>query len=179
MRFHCVATDVVAGDEAWFDRGPLVDAVLASAAMPGMFPSVEIDGHRYVDGAVVNDIPITRAVELGARQIYVLEASPLSQSWSEPRRPLEAVLQAYWIARRNRFQRDLDSLADDIEVHVLGDGQPPTPPLHDLGRSAAMIHSAYMASAASLGQDKDPRGQKPSGRSGRSGGPNGQEPAGE
>ena len=92
---HCVATDVEACADAWFSEGPLVEALLASSAMPAMFPPVTIDGRRYIDGAVVNDVPVRRAVALGARTIYVVEVGPLSH----PR--LVAPAAARW-GRRSR-----------------------------------------------------------------------------
>ena len=66
LAFQCVATDVDGVREAWFSTGPIVEPILASAALPAVLPAVEIDGVRYLDGAIVNDVPITRAVELGA-----------------------------------------------------------------------------------------------------------------
>lgn len=148
--FQCVATDVREGVETWFDSGPLIDAVLASAAMPAMFPSVEIGGRRYLDGAIVNDVPVQRAVELGARTLYVLEVGPLSRSWSEPKRPLDTAMQAYWIARRYRFRSALAALPDDVTVHLLPHGEPPKMRFHDFSRSAELIAAAYEASAAYL-----------------------------
>ena len=148
--FQCVASDVREGAEAWFDSGPLIDAVLASAAMPAMFPSVEIGGRRYLDGAIVNDVPVQRAVELGARTLYVLEVGPLSRSWSEPKRPLDTVMQAYWIARRHRFRSALAALPADVTVHLLPHGEPPKMRFHDFSRSAELIAAAYEASSAYL-----------------------------
>lgn len=147
---HCVATDVHAGAEAWFDEGPLVEALLASSAMPAMFPSVVIDGRRYLDGAVVNDVPVRRAAELGARTLYVLEVGPLSRAWSESSRPLGTAIEAYWIARRHRFQRELDALPPDVEVHLMPHGDPPRLRVNDFTRSAELMAAAHRASTAYL-----------------------------
>jgi NTE family protein len=143
---HCVATDVHAGAEAWFHEGPLIEALLASSAMPAMFPSVVIDGRRYLDGAVVNDVPVRRAVELGARTLYVLEVGPLSRAWSESSRPLGTAIEAYWIARRYRFQRELDALPPEVEVHLMPHGDPPRLRVNDFTRSAELIAAAHRAS---------------------------------
>src|SRR5438876_763289 len=70
--FQCVAACIERAAEQWFDRGPLVEPILASCAVPGILPPVEIGGEHYVDGGIVNSIPIERAVTLGAREIYVL-----------------------------------------------------------------------------------------------------------
>jgi len=150
--FQCVATDVVQGTAAWFHSGPLVDAVLASAAMPAMFPSVEIDGRRFLDGAIVNDVPVDRAAALGARTLYVLEVGPLTRTWSEPKRPLDTVMQAYWIARRHRFRSALAALPTDVTVHRLPHGEPRQLRLHDFGHSGELMAAAYAASSAYLDQ---------------------------
>src|SRR4029077_6801262 len=71
--FQCVAASIEKAAEHWFSSGPLADAILASAAVPGVLPPVEIDGEHFVDGGIVNSIPISRAVELGATEVYVLQ----------------------------------------------------------------------------------------------------------
>jgi len=148
---HCVATDVEACAEAWFSDGPLVEALLASSAMPAMFPPVTVDGRRYIDGAVVNDVPVGRAVELGARAIYVAEVGPLtSRDWSASRRPLGAAIEAYWVARRHRFRRELEAVPRGIEVHLMPHGDPPRLRLGDFTRSADLIAAAHAASSAYL-----------------------------
>lgn len=69
-----VATDVQTGDEVVLSGGPVVDAVLASAAVPGVFPPVRLGGRFLMDGAVANNSPISVAVEAGATTVYVLHA---------------------------------------------------------------------------------------------------------
>ena len=109
----------------WLDHGSLVDAILASSAIPSVYPSVVIDGVRYRDGAIVNDVPISRAVDLGATKIYVLHVGKFDRPRLEPKRPLDVAVEAYWIARRHRFTRDLHSLPDDVEAVLLPTGAPP------------------------------------------------------
>jgi NTE family protein len=144
--FGCVATDLVKAEEHWFDRGPLVPAILASAAIPAVFPPVEIDGVRYFDGAVVNDVPLSRAVELGATTIYALHVGSFDRPRPEPKRPIDMAMQAYWIARRNRFKRDLASLPPGVKVHVLPAGEAPVLRFNDLRHSDRLIAMAYKAS---------------------------------
>lgn len=148
--FQCVATDVLAAREHWFDQGPLVEAVLASSAMPAIFPTVEVDGSRYFDGAAVIDVPVRRAVELGAKTLFVMEVGPLSRPWSEPKRPADTAMEAYWIARRHRFRLDLELLPPKVEVHLLPHGDPPSLKLHDFSKSGELIRNAYVATTAYL-----------------------------
>ena len=93
--------------ERRFDAWPLVEAVLAAAALPGIVPPVEIDGEHFIDGGIVNSIPVCRAVELGATRIFVLHADRLDRPLEPPRRPSEVGLGAFEIARRHRFIGDL------------------------------------------------------------------------
>jgi len=148
--FECVATAVEAAAEVWFSEGPIVDPILASSAIPSVYPAVEIDGVRYLDGAIVNDIPISRALDLGATTIYVLHVGSFDRPRPEPKRPLDVAVQAYWIARRHRFQRDLDHLPEGVEVIVLPTGAPPLIAFNDFTHSETLMSSAYKASAADL-----------------------------
>ena len=145
--FQCVATDVIGVREVWFRSGPLIDPILASAALPAVYPSVVIDGVRYLDGAIVDDVPVGRAVELGARTIYVLQVSGFARPRKEPRRPLDVAIQSYWIARHHRFKRELDAVPPDVDVHLLPTGQTPSMRFDDFTRSAELMSLAYEASS--------------------------------
>ncbi len=148
--FHCVATAVEPAAEAWFSSGPLIDPILASAALPGIFPLVRIGDLRYMDGAVVNDVPVTRAVALGARTIYVLHVGTLDRPWLDPKRPLDVIVQAYWIARRHRYHEDLEALPHRVKVVVLPPGAPPRLKYNDFSHSDELISQAFAATAAHL-----------------------------
>lgn len=148
--FECVATDLEAATSRWFRTGPLLEAIMASAAIPVVFPPVEIDGRRYIDGAVVDDVPMSRAVELGATRIYVLQVGNFDRPRVEPRRPVDMAMQAFWINRRHRFYRDLALIPDPVEVIVLPTGEMPTIRFNDLAHGAQLMDLAYRASADDL-----------------------------
>jgi len=130
--FHCVAASIERAAEHWFHTGPLIDAILASAAVPGVLPPVEIDGEHFVDGGIVNSIPISRAVELGAKEIYVLQVGRVETPLVPPKTPVQVALVAFEIARRHRFARDLATLPKGIVAHVLPSGEPQRPSLRQL-----------------------------------------------
>jgi NTE family protein len=149
--FECVATDVREAAEHWFASGDLVDAVLASSSVPVLFPPVEIGGEWYLDGGILKDVPLPRAVEWGATTIYVLGTGRLAQPWNAPKRPLGMAFQASWIARKHRFQQDLAAVPDHVTVHLLPDGEPPAPMrIHDLSRTATIIDAAHTATTEYL-----------------------------
>ena len=162
LRFQCVATDVAGVREAWFSRGPLVNPLLASAAMPAVLPSVVIDGVRYLDGAIVNDVPISRAVELGARTIYVLHCGTIDRPRPEPKRPFDVAVQAYWVARHHRFKRDLEHLPAEVEAIVLPTGTTETRRFNDFTHSENMMARSYAATDAFLDGIVDDNGPLPS-----------------
>ena len=66
IRFCTISTELVSGHEIWLTRGPLVRAMRASYALPGVFDPVLVGGRWLMDGALVNPIPITAARALGA-----------------------------------------------------------------------------------------------------------------
>ncbi len=156
--FQCVAAALGEGTETWFSSGPVVDPILASAALPAVYPPVEIDGVAYLDGAVVNDVPVSRAVELGADRIFILHVGSWDRPRPEPKRPFDMAMYAYWLARRSRFQRDLASVPAAIEVLVLPPGATPVIRYNDLGHSDEMIATSYRASCEFLDARDGDRG---------------------
>ena len=156
VRFQCVAASIEAASEHWFTAGDLVDAVLASAAVPGILPPVEVGGQHFIDGGIVNSIPVDRAVQLGATRMFVMHVGRLDRPLEPPRWPWEVALVAFEIARRHRFIGDLASLPAALEVHVLPTGQAESPKYNDLsalryrvtegvGESIERAHTASIA----------------------------------
>ena len=120
--YQCVAACIERAAEHWFTSGPLVDAVLASTAVPGVLPPVRIGDEHFLDGGLVNSIPVSRAVTLGARTIYVLQVGRIERPLEVPRRPWEVATVAFEIARRHRFAADMSTLPESVVVHVLPTG---------------------------------------------------------
>ncbi len=132
VQFQCVAASIERAAEHWFDRGPLADVILASCAVPGILPPVEIGQEHFIDGGIVNSIPVSRAVILGATLIYVLQVGRLEKPLTPPRRPWEVGLVAFEVARRHRFAHDLASLPDGVRLHVLPTGGSVAPAYNDV-----------------------------------------------
>lgn len=65
-------TELETGHEIWLQRGPLVEALRASYAMPGVFPPVELNDRRLVDGALVNPVPVSLCRAMGARLVIAV-----------------------------------------------------------------------------------------------------------
>jgi NTE family protein len=149
-----VAACIERAAEHWFSTGPLVDAILASSAVPGLFPVVEVGGEHYMDGGIVNSIPVERACELGAQEIYVLHAGRIQQSLAPPRNLYQALTVAFEVARRCRFAHDIANLPAGVITHVLPSGEQPaiTPGLRgwSFGEVDNRIRIAHAATSGYL-----------------------------
>ncbi len=153
--FQCVAASIEKAGEHWFHSGRVVDAVVASAAVPGLLPPAEVDGEHFLDGGIVNSIPIGRAAELGARTIYVLQVGRIERPLTPPKRPWEVARVSFEIARRHRFHRDLAALPRAVTAHVLptGGGSARDDSIRayrDFSRVERRMQQAYDASRAYL-----------------------------
>lgn len=122
LPFQCVAASIERAAARWFVDGPLVDALLASSAVPGLLPPVPIDGEHHLDGGLVDSIPVQRAVDLGAEVVHVLQVGRVEQPLVPPTSPLDVGMVAFEIARRHRFVETMARLPDRVEVHVLPTG---------------------------------------------------------
>jgi NTE family protein len=145
-----VTTSLTDGRERWIGHGPAVEAILASSAIPSIFPPVTIDGDLLVDGGVVNNVPISRALETGCDRIYVLLCGPLHYHPPPPRRPLEAQLTAFFVAIHARFIRELALLPPGVEVVVFSGGGEPSGQYRDFSASSALIEEGRAEVAAVL-----------------------------
>jgi len=154
VQFQCVAASIERASAHWFERGPLVEAVLASCAVPGLLPPVCIGDEHFIDGGVVRSLPVGRAVELGASTVYVLHVGRIERPLTAPRWPWEVGLVCFEIARRHRFAEDMASLAENVQVHVLpaGDINAPLAQLRyrDPRQIGARIERAHVATAGYL-----------------------------
>jgi NTE family protein len=151
LPFHCVAASIEKASAHWFNSGPIAPAVLASCAVPGLLPPVELDGEHYFDGGLVDSIPVGKAVALGAQVVYVLHVGRVERPLTPPRRVWEVGLVAFEIARRHRFHEEIEALPDGVQVHVLPTGGGPPDLAQFRYRNSAKVEEhidrAYRASA--------------------------------
>lgn len=158
--FRCCAASIERAAEHWFYTGPLVEAVLASASAPGLLPPANIGGEHFVDGGIVNSIPIGEAVHAGAKKIFVLQVGRIERPLSPPRRHWDVAQVAFEIARRHRFAGEMTALPDDVDVHVLptggGDARDDSPwAYRDMAAVGRRISRAYTASRRYLATHVD------------------------
>jgi NTE family protein len=116
LPLEVVATSLTDGGEHWFTHGPAIEAILASAAMPAIFPPVEINGEKYIDGGIVDNVPFQRALDAGATRIVILLCSPPVVAPPPSRRPVEGMVNALLIAIHARFVREMAHLPEGVDV---------------------------------------------------------------
>lgn len=151
---HVVATEVMTGREVLLSTGSAVDAVLASAAIPGIFPPIERGSQLLMDGAIANNTPISQAVELGADRVIVFQAIRAGRLTRAPRGVLAAGLSAVSHALTNRFVADLRRYSSVAELTILpapaADGILPT----DFGHTDQLIAEG-LSGARTILADED------------------------
>ncbi len=154
VEFQCCAASIERAAEHWFTAGPVVEAVMASAAVPGLLPPARVNGEHYLDGGIVNSIPVGRAAAQGATRIFVLQVGRVMRPLTVPRRPWEVARVSFEIARRHRFHREMGELPDNVQAHVLpvgGTGGADSPLVNrDFARVRDRIEESYEASRAYL-----------------------------
>jgi NTE family protein len=115
-----VATDLQTGADRTFTSGEILPSLLASIAMPGIFPPVEIEGRMYTDGGVANNVPIAPAVAMGARTIYVLDATAQNNAQHRPlNRPIDYLVHAFGLARSKRFEIEAPLYSSKVELILI------------------------------------------------------------
>jgi NTE family protein len=121
---HVIAVDLKSGRERRLSEGDVIEAVLASAAIPALFPPVAWDGAELIDGGVANNTPISHALELGATEIYVLPTGYACDLRGAPRSALGMGLHALSLLIQQRLIMEVAALADRARLVVL---PPPCP----------------------------------------------------
>jgi NTE family protein len=117
---HLIAFDLLEGRELRLSEGPAVDAVAASASIPGIFPPVAMGERRLIDGGVVNNTPISHAVELGAERIYVLPTQPShDRPGRVPTGALDAAIQGVHLLVGCRLGADVARYSAEAELILL------------------------------------------------------------
>ncbi len=144
---HVVATDIKSGRDVLLGSGHAVDAVCASAAIPGVLPPVEIDGRLLVDGGVVNNCPISHAVALGATRIWVLPCGYACSLERPPRGAVATILQSITLLVQQRLHLDVEKYQGTLDLHVVPCLCPVRIPPTDFSQAASLIEASAQSDA--------------------------------
>jgi len=143
LPFAVVTTDIATATPYVLSEGELLRAQLASTAIPGIFPSVTVDGRRLYDGGVVANVPVTQALAMGARSLVVLDAAFPGRLPSPPSTLAEALLFAAMVTMRTQSALEAPLAAARVPVVYL-----PGPPIHrvsplEFNHTVMLIEGGY------------------------------------
>jgi NTE family protein len=144
---HVVATEVLSGSDVLLSSGDAARAVMASAAIPAVFPPVELDGRPLFDGGVANNTPISHAVALGADRVVVLPTGYACALPAAPATALASAVHALTLLVQQRLVLDVAAHHDDVELVVLPRLCPLSVSSADFRHAAVLIDRARRTAA--------------------------------
>lgn len=138
-----VATDLQEGTPVAIESGDLVEAILASSAVPGLLPPVQLqDGRRYIDGALTNNMPVDLAYAKGATAVFAIVCSACARC--APRRGLGATLgQAFGIVVDCKFRLQRGEFAKRDNLCLIEEDLGMDVPALDFGHGRELMRRAY------------------------------------
>lgn len=148
VALHVVATDILSGEDVLLARGDVATALMASTAIPVVFPPVAWEGRQLVDGGVSNNTPITSAIALGAERILVLPTGTSCALTEPPHNMAALALHVLGLQNMRQLDRDIERHAAAARITVV----PPLCPLDvsvfDFSHTAALIERAVTQTRA-------------------------------
>jgi NTE family protein len=145
-----VTTDLETGETVVLTEGDLIEAILASTALPGLFPPIASRGRRLVDGGLSNNVPIDLAIERGAEQVIGMLCG--CTRGLPVRANFVAVLgQSFSLALNARYRCDAQMYKPQAQLHILEPCFDPSLDLLDFDHAAALIQPAYAYAVEHLG----------------------------
>jgi len=148
---HVSTTELRTGRTCWWTSGSPVDVLQASASLPFIFPPVELEGELHVDGAVAQPVPLSRAAEIGARRVYVLDAGATSRPDDKaPATGFDVLWSAFRASRLSRLELDRASLSRFRRVVWLPPVDSERLAYDDFSHTRELIDAGERATAAHL-----------------------------
>lgn len=145
LALRIVATDFETGGAVAFHSGSVVDAVLASAALPGLFPPVEIAGRLYVDGGIADNVPISPAVGAGAKEIYVIRTGFDCPVAAGRLKAMDVLWRSIGLLLNRTIADDVRRFGGAARIVVLPSPCVAPMPIWNLSRSRSLIAEARRA----------------------------------
>jgi NTE family protein len=150
LPFAAMATDVATARPHVLNDGPLLPALLASAAIPGIFPPVELGSLRLYDGGLVANVPMRQALAMGAKSLVVLDCNFPGNALEAPVTIAEILFYTVTVTMRTQAIFEAPLAAADVPVVYLHGPEPhPISPL-DFRHTGTLVESAYRAARSFL-----------------------------
>ncbi|GMQ86025.1 MAG: patatin-like phospholipase family protein [Acidimicrobiia bacterium] len=138
-----VASDLASGTSRLLSSGDLLEAILASAAIPGLFPPVTIDGERLVDGAIADPLPVAALLKRGIRRVVVVEAGRPCGCGNDLGHATGLFQRAVTVVMRDRMDLLMRLVPPEVELVSLGLVCHPETPITDLTNAALRVRLGY------------------------------------
>jgi NTE family protein len=147
---HVITTELKTGNAVLLSTGPAVPALLASTAIPGIFPPVTIGRREFIDGGVANHTPIAAAIELGATRIFVL---PVGYPWlrQEPTNALGMALFALARFVEQKLDTEVAYYKNSADIRVMPTFEAGAVSPADFSHTAELIGRGYKSATKYLG----------------------------
>jgi len=143
LPLHIVTTDLLSGAETVLSRGELGKALLASAAIPLVFPSVKISDHFLIDGGVASNTPISTAVALGATRVVVVPTG-ISCALPQPPRGLIALaLHTVNLMSMRQLVSDIEHFRTLTSLHIVPPLCPVDVSVFNFAQTESLLQRAY------------------------------------
>ncbi|AJG13626.1 patatin [Pseudomonas plecoglossicida] len=143
LPLHIVTTDLLSGAETVLSNGELEQALLASAAIPLVFPCVQIGGQFLVDGGVASNTPISTAVALGASNVVVIPTG-LSCALTQPPRGLVALaLHTVNLMSMRQLVSDIEHFRTLTSLHIVPPLCPVDVSVFNFDQTESLLERAY------------------------------------
>lgn len=150
---HVMATEQLHGGSIRLSSGPAIDAILASCAIPAVYPAVLVGDHYLIDGAIASNTPIMAAVKLGASRLIVLPTGYACALTAPPASAIGNALHALNMLIAHQLVQDLELLAGKVAVLTV----PPLCPLavspYDFSQAGDLIERAASSTRRWLDND--------------------------
>jgi NTE family protein len=150
LPFAAMATDIATARPHVLNDGPVLPALLASAAIPGIFPPVELGSLRLYDGGLVANVPMRQALAMGAKSLVVLDCNFPGNALEAPATIAEILFYTVTVTMRTQAIFEAPLAAADVPVVYLHGPEPhPISPL-DFRYTGTLVESAYRAARSFL-----------------------------
>jgi NTE family protein len=143
--FGAVTTDVATAQPYTLTSGLLLPALLASAAIPALYPPVDHDGHQLCDGGVVANVPMRQALAMGARSLVVLDCTFPGHLPPPPETAADAIFYTVFVAMRAQAVLEAPIVAAEVPVVYLPGPSPRRISPLDFRYTEDLASEAYFA----------------------------------
>ncbi len=148
--YAAMALDVETSRAVRLSSGALTTAVLASSAIPGVFPAVHREGRNLYDGGLVTNVPVLEALDMGAKSLVVLDCAFPDQRITPPTNMISTINYSMMVQMRQQVLRELPVAARSVPVLYLPGPAPVMMSPLDFTHTAALVKDAYGAARGFL-----------------------------